>query len=89
MSKNRSQKTEREIEILKTEQKRLMIYLMIPGVVLFAFVMMSNSPSFAKAIAPLPVGAAMILVCILDIAIATPFVLKLNKIKQRLNELTQ
>ena len=44
-------KTEKELELLKAEQKRLLILLLIPGTILFAFVMLSSSPTVVKQIA--------------------------------------
>ncbi len=80
--------TEKELALLKEEQKRLLILLLIPGTILFAFVMLSSSPTVEKLIAPLSVGAAMLILCVIDFAIVIPIAIKLDRIKKQIMKIT-
>lgn len=81
--------TEKELEILKAQQARLVFLLLIPGTILFAFVMLSSLSAVAKLIAPLSVGTVMIILCVLDTIIAIPLVIKLSQIKKQILKITE
>jgi hypothetical protein len=81
--------TEKELEILKAQQARLVFLLLIPGTILFAFVMLSSSSAVAKLIAPLSMSTVMIILCVLDMAIAIPLAVKLDKIKKQILNLSE
>ena len=80
---------EKELKALKTEQSRLTRLFYIPGFILFAFVIFSSSPTLVKLIAPLSVGTAMILLCVIDIAIAVPLAIKMDKVKKQIQALME
>lgn len=61
-----------------------MRWFMVPGVILFAFVMAASSPTIVKLIAPLSVGAVMVILCVIDVAVAIPIAIKLGKIKEQI-----
>jgi hypothetical protein len=81
--------TENQLEVLKAQQARLVFLLLIPGTILFAFVMLSSSSAVAKLIAPLSVGTVMIILCALDTIIAIPLVIKLSQIKKQILKITE
>lgn len=81
--------TEKKLEILKAEQARLLRWFLVPGVILFVFILLSSSPFVVQLIAPLSVGAVIIILCVLDMAIAIPLVIKLDKIKKQILKLTE
>lgn len=80
--------TEKDLEMLKAEKKRLLYWTFVPYVCFVVFVLALQWPSVRGLIAPLSVATAVIILCAIDMAIVIPIVMKIHKIEKRMKKIT-